>query len=442
MKLSSEEYRRGILSWNMDAKAEFRTSTATVAGEPSQWSAPLIDPNGSKVQSLPGRYTALSCHVEDLSALQRPFRVRWEHLDDQGITTKVWDDDLRQEPTRLRHVPNYGRFHRLVIATPYLAWAEDATIRVGDVVIRMVDGTVIGEQIAPLDQLKIEADKYSITGDFSGTAEAEGRFIEIVAPGASFQEAEVLAYTVLGFLALCLGNHAVGEVIFSEPYEASQGKQQGALRIPVTARIPREAEDAELDLIDGILPSLLGGDRSRRACALALRWYERGIRTTTPLDKLVSYFIGIEAIINAHAASHDSLLPEARAREERFGPVLERLAGDFDRNTLQQVRQRLVQTTLKERFGFYAIQHGWDNTLVDRFQELARLRNGAFHGDSVDIDEERAGGAKDLLRRLLKTELGLPAEMPWERIPQIGGLEVHYELVPHQQKATETTPPS
>jgi hypothetical protein len=159
----------------MDAKAVFRTSTATAPNQSPEWSEPLTDPEGSKVHSPPGRYVKLSCGVDDLSATQRPFLVRWEREFNDAAATAVWDSSLNQPGRKLMHVPNYGKFHRLVVGTPYLAWAEDAVIRVGDVAIRFTQGTVQGEKVEPLDQVEVEEGKVSITGHPTGSAEAEGR---------------------------------------------------------------------------------------------------------------------------------------------------------------------------------------------------------------------------------------------------------------------------
>jgi hypothetical protein len=276
--------------------------------------------------------------------------------------------------------------------------------------------------------VEVEETHISITGGWIEPLEVEGRFIEIIAPGDSPEFAETLAYTVLGFLALCIGDHAVGDVLFSEAYEASKGKQIGALRIPVAARFPRQAQDEELDMVHTSLPLLLGEDRSKRARALALRWYERAIRASTPLDKLLSCITGIETIVNAYAADHGPI-PESIERRQKFNILLQSLSSEFDSETLSMVSQRLVDPTLTERFRFYVVQHGWDESLVEQFRHVVRLRNKAPHGDPVDMGEGQAGQARSLLARLLKSELALPAELPGEQIPHVYSTVLRYELL-------------
>jgi hypothetical protein len=225
-----------------------------------------------------------------------------------------------------------------------------------------------------------------------------------------------------------MGDHVVGDVVFSESYDASKGQQLGVLPIPVKAKIPRQAEVVELDTVDMILPLLLGDERVKRARAFALRWYERGIRAATRLDELLSYFIGVETLVSAYAADHGPVA-EAIDRKSRFDVLVDRLSGEFDRDTLALVAQRLVQPTVTERFKFYVIRHGWDESLVDDFRRLAELRNDALHGNPVHVDAEQATQARDLLVKLLKSELGLLGDMPWQTVPEIRSLTLHYELV-------------
>ncbi|MBI4337966.1 MAG: hypothetical protein HY683_09100 [Chloroflexi bacterium] len=427
MKVTVEEYQRGILFWDMDAKAKFWTSTSQTMGEQTQWSGPLTDPNGSKVQSLPYRFCNLRCSVDDRSALDRQFQIRWERLINNVVVTRVWDNDLTGAPTTLKHVPCYGRFHRLVVATPYLAWSEDTILRVQNLIVRFTEGKVKGERVEPYDQVDVADGTLSITGLPVGSAEAEGRFIEVVAPGQSAERAEALAYTVLGLTGVCVGDHAIGEVVFSESYEATQGHQFGTLRIPVVAKFPREAEHAELEVISGTLPVLLQNGRMNRATSLALRWYERGARAGTPLDKFLAYFIGIETILNAYAAEHGPI-PEVLDRETRVERILSALQGDFSSEELGLARQRLVESTLTERAKFYVVEHHWNAYLVEKFRLLARLRSNAVHGDATDIDESRVSEAHKFLFGLLKAELCL-GDLAWETLPTISRFDLRYELL-------------
>jgi len=432
MKLTVEEYRRGLLSWNPDSRAAWYTSTTADPDDPRQWSGPLTDPLGSKVESPDNSFRQLRFELTDPSSPEKPHPVRWERLNDNGIVqTELWvGPTSHRSNVFLGHVPNYGTFHRLVVAaTPYLAWDEDAIVRVGDVVVRLVRGKIAAEHAPPVEQMEIEEGSVSFISGWIGTVELDGRFIEIVAPGASPSAAQFRAFAVLGLLALCMGDHAVGEVVSSEGYEAKPGElQAGLLRMPVSAKLPRTVEEADLDIVDQGLGGLLGDDRMSRACTIALHWYERGIRASTPLDQLISYFVGIEALINAFAKEHGPI-PEVESRKKRYAPALKKLLkGKVDEATYGRLHQALGQASAHDRFAFYVARRGLPGGSVAQFDALVRLRNEAFHGDAVDVDDQHPVDAKKLVVQMLKRELGIGAEVPWETLPQIGVLYFRYKL--------------
>lgn len=120
MEPSAKEYQKGILSWEIDANATLRTATSQFPGGFAAWSDLFRDPIGSKVQSPAYRHSALAlASIDDRSALDSPFQVRWERLVDLTVLTFIWDRYLSAPSTRLLHLPGYGTFHRLVVATPY-----------------------------------------------------------------------------------------------------------------------------------------------------------------------------------------------------------------------------------------------------------------------------------------------------------------------------------
>ena len=196
MILTADEYRRGLLSWHLDTESNITIAcTETQDGVP-QWSEPLTDPKGSKAPVEPGNYTHVSIGVADRSALQRPFQIRWERTDENGIVTRIWDNDITQPPVTLRHIPNYGLFHRLVVFAPYLVWADAPVVRVDDVVVRFINGRVVGEHAEPPSEVRLEGHIMTVAGQ-AGTDVAEGRFIEIVTPGETQALARQQAYTLL-----------------------------------------------------------------------------------------------------------------------------------------------------------------------------------------------------------------------------------------------------
>jgi hypothetical protein len=249
----------------------------------------------------------------------RPFEVRWERIGDNSVITQVWNDDISSAPTKLRHLPGYGVFHRLVIATPYLGWEEDISLRVGGAMLRLVTG----EEVSPMDQVTIEDGNVAITGEMSGSMVAEGRFIEIVAPGSDPDDAEARAHSILGLAATVFGPHAVGDEIFAEPFEAEIGHQFGTFRIPVPAQNPRTVSDSEIDVVHEALSVVLEQNtRMSRALSLALIWYEKGTRSISLVDQFLGLFVGIETLINTYVREHGPV-PIAEDRAARFDEMID-----------------------------------------------------------------------------------------------------------------------
>jgi hypothetical protein len=236
MKLTPDEYRRGLVKWNPAASIKVQTATSDDPLAPLEWSAPLSDPNGSQVLSPPGQYVQMSWQQK--AAGPAPYPVRWDRSAPEGAVQSLIYDPLPHKDTfiKLAHIPNYGVYHRLVIeAPPTLTWENDSAIRVGDAVVRLITGIIRGERVPPFEQVEIEDEKVSILTDWAGTVQEDGRFIEIVAPGSDEGSAELTATAIMGLLALVFGSGAIGKVLFSEPWLAAPGEpQKGQYRVPIT----------------------------------------------------------------------------------------------------------------------------------------------------------------------------------------------------------------
>lgn len=428
MRLSKEQYQRGLLFWKSKQPVKFSTRTSNNPDAGGDWSEELTNPHGSLVTSDPLRYCDLKANLEFGKPLEVPFQVRWEQLRDNSVITHVFDDTLTGKPTTLMHLPNYGVFHRLVVATPYLRWSNDSAIRNGDVIIRLITGAITGEKVEPIDRVETNDGLPAITGSPSGTQEITGQFIEIVASGHTPLEAEAVAHSILGLLGLIIGPHVVGEVVFSEPYASSPNKQLGTLHIPVIAHFPKDAEDSEMELIDALIPKLAEQDRKTRAQRLALRWYERGIRSADPLDQLLAFFIGMETVISAEAEVNKPILPVAK-REKHLQEVLKSLSKASHRDFLKQRTDQIVGASLTDRFRFYSEKADWPAEDIMLFATLAKARSEAVHGELVSYDKELSRKAESLLVKLLKRELGVTFAFGWETLPRVRSMSLEYELL-------------
>jgi hypothetical protein len=234
MRIDREQHLRGILSWEAETSFRLRARTMERGAAGFSESSQLVDPAGSLVDAEPHRFVSLVVEEGDVS---KRHRVRWEREVGGVVQTLVYES-VHRDPHVLRHVPDYGTYHRLVVSTPYVDWDQDAVLRSTGVLVRFIVGTVEGERVTPFDRVELAGGQVSVEGGGAGTAEAEGRFIEIVAAGEDPAAAESRARTVLGLVALCLGEQAVGEEVFSETWEVTKAGQLGAIDIPVRVPIP------------------------------------------------------------------------------------------------------------------------------------------------------------------------------------------------------------
>ena len=430
MKLTPDEYRRGLVKWNPSASIEVRTSASDDPDAATVWSDPVSDPTGSKVPSPPGGHINLSFRMT--GAGEPPFPVRWDRLASAGaVQVIIMDPDPHEgRYIQLAHISNYGIFHRLVVeATRTLTWESDAVLRVNDVIVRLVTGKITGERVSPLDEAQAEAGVVTLTSGKSGTVELDGRFIEIVAPGDSEASAELNASSILGLLALVFGASAAGDVVFSESYVARPGEpQRGQYRFPITKQLPSEVENTGLDAVDQILSDLLDAESMKRALRLALHWFERGLRSRTPLDELICYFVGIETILNTYASVHGPI-PEVEQRKKDYGSKLKALlTGEVDPEVIGRLQNSLGFASVRERFSFYVGARELEHRSVSKFDSLVEARNRAFHGQPADAAPQVAADAAGLLIAILKLELGLEIELPWDVGPNLISSTLYWDF--------------
>jgi hypothetical protein len=155
------------------------------------------------------------------------------------------------------------------------------------ILVRFVTGELEGERISALRATVDDEGKPTIEGE-QGTAKATGRFIEVVTPGPTPQQAEQHAYAALGLLAVALGPNVIGGVVFSEPWETTSNEQLGAMVAKGTA-FARRAEVDEIGEVDKLLARLTADGPVARSLVIGLRWYERGLRSTEPLGHAVVF---------------------------------------------------------------------------------------------------------------------------------------------------------
>lgn len=436
MKLTAAEYERGFVRWDSRDPIELQPGVTDDPGTGHEWGALIKDPAGSKVTAPVRRYVGI--RIRPLLGRIRldGLRIRWERVQDNVIKTGVWLGDPRKKPIRLRHLPDLGTFHRLVVAPRFLGWTEDVVLRHGALIVRFVRGRLEIERTRDFDTVKVEPGQFIFEGGAAGTEQADGHLIDIVAPGANEREAELHARAVLGALALGVGDHVIGDVVSSEAYTATDRGQDGFVDIGVRVKVPRTLAPAELDRVDAFLGTLLQTDRLGRARTLSFRWFERGLRAEAPLDRVLSFFIAIETLVSANAKEHAPLPVEQRREPENL-KMLEacKALGDA---VLERLRNRLYGATIAERFAYFAESHGMADA-IQTFRALVKVRNDAVHGDLVDVTREDANKVRDLLVRMLKADVGVAGALDWESHPAIYGMRTHFRFVDSDDTATDSS---
>ncbi len=433
LKLTAAQYAQGFLTWTPIEGLTIRIGTASSAAEPVTWSPPLTEPDGSILPIQLGKSIQLRYDMAGAAPIEiAKLWVALEQVIDGVVVTRVFHG-FPKKPVQIRHVVGYQPYHRLVVDAGTLDWEEDVVFREMGILVRFVTGDVEGESVSDLKATVTEEGKPTLEGE-QRTAKATGRFIEVVTPGRDAQHAEQQAYATLGLLALGLGGNVLGKVVFSERWEASPTEQRGESVAAGTA-FARKAASEEYDIVDQLLWSMTVDGPVARARVISLRWYERGLRSTAPLDILLSFFIGIESLVSAYASAK-SPIPAEQERAAENHAILERVKA-LGKKVLNRVAQRIRGRSIREEFAFYARQHGLGAVETSRFEKTKRVRDSAVHGDEVDVTLEVAHQAEQLLRAMLKGEFSIQGELPWEKQPRVHGMRLVFALVPTDRTGAE-----
>lgn len=411
VKLTAAEYERGIVSWTPDALIEVRVQLpAAEDGSPS-WSVALPDPAGSLVPAEfdPGRRIEISGAGNSDAlpvVIDKPFEVRWEYQEGGRVKAKILrgpDPKARGgvSSSRLNDIPRFGRFFRLAVYTPHLSWTEDTVFWTDNLLVRFTD-TIVGHQMRRFHQQAQDGQDFLAFEHRSGGF--TGRFIEIVAPSSEGDPSD-LALSVLGRIAAMLGFNAIGEIALAEEVEHLPSQDGTATIIPFVPSVPSTIDaGAFADLDAGMARIHAPTSDTEKSLVVALRWYEKGMRASSPADKLLSFFVGIEAVITAHANEYGPL-PVQRERKERRKKLLPILKPHVDGETYQWFSNAAVSVSLKDRLRVYVAHRGLGNGRVELFDRLGEARNKLVHGSSSSATSALAAEARLLLEEVIVAEL-------------------------------------
>jgi hypothetical protein len=260
VKLSREDYSRGLLSWQGESKGAVVIDFTDPHGNQRQ-TGRLTDPDGSILHEMVGDSLAVAFRPETEGQTRLPYPFRLERIDSDGtVRTRIWDIDEQDEKhVTLMHVPGYGYFYRIVVVNTLLAWNQDTVFRCGDVLVRFESAAVVGEYTPPLRTIEAVPEGFRIIGEPMGTKTFEGiPCIDIVAPGTTPDEAERRAHGVYGLIILLFGDQAVGTPLMTHALTAVRGQpQSNVAHTEITAKPGMALNDLAFDMLDRFLTVLV-----------------------------------------------------------------------------------------------------------------------------------------------------------------------------------------
>src|SRR5213076_3075516 len=139
------------------------------------------------------------------------FWIRLERVQ-KGVVFTRYFHGLPEAPVILKHLPDYGTYHRLVVDASAMSWDQDLVFRELGILVRFVNGEVEGEAMSDLTPSLSETGDPVLQGE-QKTDRVSGRFIEVVTPGKTAAQAEENAFVVLGMIAVALGRNVIGRVV-------------------------------------------------------------------------------------------------------------------------------------------------------------------------------------------------------------------------------------
>jgi hypothetical protein len=170
--------------------------------------------------------------------------------------------------------------------------------------------------------------------------------------------------------------------------------------VGLTLRLPVLVSDERLDLFDRSLSALAAEGPVPDKLALALRWYERGLRSFSPADRLLASFVGIEAIATVISDANRFRSPIADLLDDdRIPALLAPLVEKHGADSVDRLLKRLVdkRPSMLDRFDFAARKLGLPAEAVARFRSAKGARDAVMHGSSKVVGHDAAAAASDLL---------------------------------------------
>ncbi|MBF8294195.1 MAG: tRNA delta(2)-isopentenylpyrophosphate transferase [Bacteroidetes bacterium] len=314
-------------------------------------------------------------------------------------------------PSGLSLGRDYGTSYRRVIRPQRAMWPETLIIIDSNVRVKLWKGELEGFNVSGFKEAIENPDgNLSVKGAIEET-KVQGDLLEVLATVSTDDETEGkerarhIVESIIGLLTLCFGEQILGEIIFEDFFFSKPYGEEGEIHVPI-----KHLQELSITLpiastADSSLASLASSNLID-AVSLALRWYSKGVDSTSPIDAFVSYFIGIESVVSGYFASLDP-----RPVRNEYDQLQKYFAGSNPPigNKLRDISlDRLADFPLTVKFQTYwRARFGRETLQSGRFSDMSRIRNEIMHGRMQSIQRKLLSETKELLERFLARELGV-----------------------------------
>ena len=303
MILTAEEYAKGFIDFDADipdgCSVEVWTATSDSTESAPEYAGPYTDPLGSKVQSPPKQYIALRVKLnrgDDVYKSPVIRKIRWERNGQTFIY--LMPTGNVGPPGGLTLGRDYGISYRLLFRPKQAVWTEPFVIIDHSVRVHLWKDGIKGNLVSGFDEIKLNLDENEIVEGMVEETTFDGDVVEVLATVQNEDEtqgkevAKTIVESVVGMLALSFGEQILGEKLSEEYFFSSPGGEEG--EIPIPFKYQRELTVSE-PLVNGANVALGSLKESPIfvSVSAALRWYTKGLESTSPVDAFISYFVGL-----------------------------------------------------------------------------------------------------------------------------------------------------
>lgn len=424
MILTAEEYSRGFLDFDADipegCSIEVWARSADQPGDEGEWTGPYVKPQGSKVLCPKKPYMQLNIHLrrgDDPTNTPVIRKVRWE----RDGETYLWPgkEGFVGPPGALILGRDYGCSYRLILRPKKAVWVEPVVIIDKLIRVRLWKGGIKAYRIVESQDGIADSDKtYLVGGTFEETT-TEGDVIEILVTVPTTDKdqgklaARIQVESIAGLLALSLGEHIIGETVFTDCFFSDATSEEAELLFPpqsleilsVNQDFASHVEYAMSEFYESPIRSAVG---------LALRWYAKGLESESSDDKFIAFFVGLETLASGFFATLDP--KPIRKEYAQFQEYLSSSQSQMPSSLQDVILGRLADFPLNMKFQTYWKDRFHKKTrLSQEFTNLNRIRSEILHGSARIVNVEQVNSAKKLLEKGLARELGLEDMIDYRR---------------------------